>query len=266
MRLPLLVLTLAAMAQAAVNEQAIAEVAAGKLKVAKASWWGFDPADSTKALQAAINSNVPKLVVDNVGQPWVVTPLRLVSNQEIEFEKGVEVVAKKGEFKGTNDSLLSADLKENIILRGYGATLRMQRADYDGPDYKHAEWRHCLSLKSCSNVRVEGLTLAESGGDGIYLGTAKQWVTNLNVTIKDVVLDKNYRQGISVITAENLLIENTIMRDTAGTAPMAGIDFEPNHPQERLLNVVMRNCVTENNKGGGFVYYVPNLDASSEQR
>jgi hypothetical protein len=251
-------------AGAQVNQQAIADVAAGQLKEAKASWWGFDATDATACLQAAINSKVPKLTVDNVGKPWIVTPIKLVSNQEIVFEQGVEVLAKADEFKGGNASLFSARLAENITLTGYGVTLRMRRSDYDDATrYKKAEWRHVLQFHSCSNIKVYGLTLAESGGDGIYLGTGQAGVTNKNVHIKDVICDKNYRQGISVITAEDLLIENTIMRDTAGTAPQAGIDFEPNHPGERVVNCVMRNCVAENNNSWGYVAYLPPLNATS---
>ena len=251
-------------AHAQVNQPAIDDVAAGKLTEAKASWWGFDPEDATDCLQAAINSGVPKLTVDNLGKPWIVRPMQLASNQEIVFETGVEVLAKKGEFKGGNDALFKATLKENITLNGHGATLRMQRADYDGPEYAKAEWRHVLSFHSCTNVKVYGLTLTESGGDGIYLGTGKAGVTNKGFHIKDVVCDNNYRQGISVITAEDLLIENTILRDTGGTAPMAGIDFEPNHPEERLVNCVMRDCLTQGNKGYGYVMYVSPMEASSE--
>ena len=250
----ILILGLAlAPARGEVNRKAIEDVAAGKIKEARASWWGYNPEDSTQALQAAINSGVPKLVVDNVGQPWVVEPIRLAGNQEILFERGVEVLAKKGAFKGTTDVLFSARLMENITLRGYGATLRMRRDDYAGPAYARAEWRHCLAFYSCKDVKILGLTVAESGGDGIYLGNGKAGVSNKNFLIKDVVCDKNYRQGISVITAEDLLIEECVLKDTAGTAPMAGIDFEPNGPDERLVNIVMRNCLTERNAGGGYL-------------
>ncbi len=260
---PLSVITAAAPASAEVNRQAIADVAAGKITVAKASWWGFDLVDSTKALQAAINSGVPTLIVDKAPGPWIVTPIALASNQEIRFEEGVEVRAKRGEFKGSGDSLFTAKLKENITLIGYGATLRMWRADYDAPPYQKAEWRHLLNFYSCANVKILGLTLCESGGDGIYLGTAKAGVTNKNFVIKDVVCDKNYRQGISIISAENLLIENTVMRNTDGTAPRAGIDFEPNRPDERIVNCLMRNCLSENNAGAGYVAYLTPLDATS---
>lgn len=249
---------------AQVNQQAIKEVEAGKLKQAKASWWGFDPVDATACLQAAINSKVPRLIVDNVGKPWIVTPITLVSNQQITFQPGVEVLAKANEFHGSNDSLFNAYNLDHVSLIGYGATLRMRRSDYADPTrYKHAEWRHVLNIHSCSNLNIYGLVLAESGGDGIYLGADKPGVTNKNIHIKDVICDKNYRQGISVITADNLLIENTIMRDTAGTAPMAGIDFEPNNSSERISNCVLRNCTSENNDSWGYVAYLPQLKPTS---
>jgi hypothetical protein len=253
---------LSSYAVADVNQAAIADVMSGKVRVAKASWWGFDPVESTSALQAAINSRVPKLIVDNVGGPWIVDKITLVSNQEIVFEKGVEVRAKRGAFRGTGDSLFRADLQHDISLIGYGATLRMWRSDYAAAPYQKGEWRMALELDSCTNVRVYGLTLAESGGDGIYLGTAKKGVPNRNIHIKDCVLDRNYRQGISVINADNLLIENCVLQYTAGTAPSAGIDFEPNESDE-TIDCVMRNCVTRGNAGCGYAVYVPQLTAKS---
>lgn len=263
MTIAFVLLPLAAFAAGEVNQRMVNAVKSGKAVTAKASWWGFDPEDSTAALQAAIDSGAKKVVVDNLGKPWIVRPITLASDQEIVFEPGVEVLAKKGEFKGKGDCLFSSAGGKNITLTGRGATLRMRRADYAGPGYDKAEWRTVLSLRGCSNVKVLGLTLAESGGDGIYLGTATKGVTNSNVTIKDVVCDGNYRQGISVITAENLLIENTVMRNTGGTAPQSGIDFEPNDPTERLANIVLRNCKTEHNRGFGYQFHLTLLDASS---
>ncbi len=242
----------------------VAKVRAGRIKQAKASWWGFDPEDSTAILQAAIDSHVPKLIVDNPGKPWITRPLFAVSNQEILFEKGVVIEAKRGEFKGGNDSLFTIKEKHDVTLRGYGATLRMHREDYANPKlYSKAEWRMVLNILSSKNINVYGLTLALSGGDGIYLGVSKPGVPPENVLIKDVICDRNYRQGISVISARHLRIENTIMRDTAGTPPAAGIDFEPNGPSEELVDCVMRNCVSERNHGCGYAFYLPNLHADS---
>ena len=246
------------------NQAALAEVAAGTCREAHAAWWGFDPADATAALQAAIRSGVRKIIVENLGTPWVVDKLQLAGGQEIVFEPGVVVQAKRGAFHGTGDSLFSATLQTNITLTGRGATLRMWKSDYDDKaQYTHAEWRHVLSFKSCAGVQVTGLTLADSGGDGIYLGVARRGVPCSEVTIRDVVCTNNYRQGISVISARNLLLENCTLTDTWGTAPEAGIDFEPNHESEELVNCVMRNCVAANNRGDAFTFYLSPLRATS---
>lgn len=229
--------------------------------------FGFNELDSTAALQGAINTGAKKVIVPNMGKPWIVArTINLVSNQEIFFEPGVEVLAKKGEFKGRGDSLVLASNKENIILRGYGATLRMRKKDYQGPEYDPAEWRMGLSIRSCRNVQVLGLTIADSGGDGIYLGTVAGVTPSYNrdIIIRDVVCDNNHRQGMSVISAKNLLVENSAFNNTSGTAPMAGIDFEPNNPGEYLSNIVVRNCFFENNEKLGIHLWSKYLDQTSE--
>lgn len=247
------------------NNEAIAGVASGRRTEARASWWGYDPADSTTALQDAINSGVRKLVIEDMGTPWITDKLKLAGDQEIVFEKGVVVLARRGAFHGNNDCLFSAASKTNITLTGHGATLKMWKQDYDDSTrYKRAEWRNVLSFTSCSNVRVTGLTLADSGGDGIYLGSSQRGVPCSDVLIRNVSCINNYRQGISVISARNLLIEDCVLKDTGGTAPMAGIDFEPNHAWDELVNCVMRRCVSENNKGDAYAFYLPALRSESK--
>ncbi|WP_417849192.1 hypothetical protein [Thalassoglobus sp.] len=255
---------LAVVAVSDVDQSKIDDVKSGKITEARASWWGFDPVDSTKSLQSAIDSGAKRVIVEDMGQPWIVTPLRAASDQELVFEKGAVLQAKRGEFKGGTDSLLNIVNKKNVTVTGYGATFKMHRDDYAKAPYRKAEWRNTLLIRGSSNIKISGLTMIESGGDGIYLGVGSGGKTNKDIHILDVVLDKHYRQGISVITAENLLIENTIMKNTAGTNPMAGIDFEPNHANESLVNCVMRNCVAEDNTGVGYAFYLPNMTSKSK--
>ena len=61
-------------------DKELAEVKTGTRIEAKASWWGFNKEDSTHALQAAINSGVKKLIVDNTGSDWIVEPISLVND------------------------------------------------------------------------------------------------------------------------------------------------------------------------------------------
>ena len=247
--------------EAEANSAAVAEVLKGKRTVANAAWWGFDEQDSTDALQAAIDSGVEKLIVPNMGKDWIVKPLFLNSDdQEIFFEPGVVVMAKKGSFRGRNDSMFTAEHRRNITLRGYGATLRMRKKDYQSPPYEKAEWRAGLSWLGCQNVTVLGLTIRDTGGDGIYIA----WAKSKDLLIRDVVCDSNHRQGMSVTSAENLLVENCIFRNTLGTAPMSGIDLEPNQADEKMVNVIIRNCIFDNNSMMGMHMNLGHLNWDSE--
>ena len=250
--------------QVMTNEQAVREVETGQRDTANAAWWGFNPEESTHFLQSALRSKARKIIIPKMAQPWVVDKIELVGNKEIVLEPGVEIVAKRGAFRGKTDSLFTAMNQENLVIVGNGAILRMWRDDYAHPPYEKAEWRHCLSLRGCRNILIQGLTLCDSGGDGIYLGAGKGGEPNQNIVIRDVICDRNYRQGISVITARDLLIENVVLRNTGGTPPQAGIDFEPNRPTEVLSNCVMRNCIIENNRGYAIHLYAEAMDASSE--
>ncbi len=247
-----------------------AAVAAGTMAAAAAdgtvtaSSFGFDPNDYTEILQAALDSGARKIVIDKQASPWITRPLFARSDCEIVFARGTEVVAKKGAFLGKGDSLITLKRSRNVKLSGYGATLRMHRDDYAAPPYAKAEWRMSLNLLSCSNVVVEGLTLLESGGDGVYVGVTGKNGPCQDIVLRDLVCDRQYRQGISVISARNLLIERCILRDTGGTPPAAGIDFEPNHANEELTGIVMRDCTISNNQGIGLDFYLGQLDGTTK--
>ena len=253
----------ATLAAGAARPDLVAQVAAGTCREARVSWWGFDAEDSTRFLQAAIDSGVPRLIVDKMPTPWYTLPLQGAGNQTLVFEDGAEICAKRHAFAAKGACLLTYAGKSNVVLEGAG-TLRMWHQDYMAEPYEKSEWRHALSLLSCSNVVVKGMSFVDSGGDGIYLGVRGPVRKNVDVVICDVVCRDNHRQGISVISAENLLIENTQLLTTHGTAPQAGIDFEPNPPQEVLKNCVMRNCRAEGNAGAGFTTWAGQLNTASE--
>lgn len=246
------------------NPQAVEEVKSGVRTTANAAWWGFDAVDATERLQAALDSGAKSLLIPNMGEPWIVRPLTLRGDMEIMFEPGTLVLAKKDEFLGGGDSLFRATDVDNLVIRGYGATLRMRKKDYQNPPYKKAEWRMGISINGCKNVLIEGLRIESSGGDGVYIAGGSRFPWSEDVTVRNVVCDDHHRQGISVISAVNLLIENCLLANTLGTAPTAGIDLEPDGKDERLVNCVIRNCVMESNAGHGILVYMRQLTRESE--
>ncbi|MBP5638590.1 MAG: hypothetical protein J6X55_03865, partial [Victivallales bacterium] len=147
----LLCLSVTAFCQAAAPDK-VAQVTQGILKEARASWWGFNAEDSTESLIKAINSKVPKLIIDKMPSPWITAKTLVIpSNIEIIFEEGAVLEAKRGCFHGLTEYLVGISKVQNVTLRGLGkgATLRMHKADYHTDAYRKSEWRHTVSLLSC---------------------------------------------------------------------------------------------------------------------
>jgi hypothetical protein len=267
--------TVGPMAANAANPEAVREVLAGRRTTANAAWWGFREEDSTEALQAAIQSGAKRVMVPNMTKDWIVRPIKLAGDQELILEDGVVITAKRGEYRGRGDSVFTAQDVSNLTIRGYGATIRMQKEDYiygrvladlkwdrQFGQYPRAEWRMTLSLRGVSNVKVYGVTLRDSGGDGIYVAGGAQKYSR-NIHIKDVDCDNHYRQGISVISVDGLLVENSVFRNTWGTPPSAGVDIEPDSPAERVRDLVFRNCRFEDNYGDGIEIFLAHLKPES---
>ena len=226
----------------------------------KVSSFGFDPEDSTRFLQAAFDSDAPVIRVDKMPSPWVTAPLKGFSNKRVIFDDGAEVVAKAGAFTSPSANLMHFINCSNVTLSGH-ATLRMRKADYLKAPYAKSEHRHALNFYGCRNISIEGLTIAESGGDGIYLGQGRGACRD--IVLREVVCTGNYRQAVSVISVDGLLVERCTFKDTAGTPPAAGIDFEPNRKQQSICNVTLRDSVFENNAGCGIEFHLMHLDATS---
>ena len=247
----------------------IAEVRSGQRQEAFASWWGFDRANATGCLQAAINSGVKKLTIDNVGHEWIVDPIQLAGNQEIVFARGVVVRARPGGFKDKNDCLFKAVDASNIVLRGEGTVLlKMNKTDYQRPElYSPAEWRHTLALLSCEQVTIKNLQIQSSGGDGIYIGNSdspKAPAYCKDILIERVIATDHHRQGISIISARNLTVRNCVFNNTSGTMPQSGIDFEPNQSGECLVNCLLDNCEFNGNRGSGIEFFFNPLNEQSQ--
>lgn len=227
--------------------------------------YGFNETDATVSIQNALDSQHDTIVIDNTGRDWIVKPLFVPSNKIVIFQPGVVLTAKQGEFQGLKDALITVTNANNIKILGYGATLRMRKADYQNTAlYTHSEWRHAINIqayvdKPVSNIVIRGFKIEKSGGDGILVGGISGYpnsdpVQPQNVLIQDVTCDDNHRQGISVTGGINVRVVNSTMKNTRGTAPQAGIDWEPDW--ERLSDVSMTNCYIANNTVSGLMMYL----------
>lgn len=227
----------------------------------KASSFGFDPYDSTEAIIKAFTANVDTIIVDKQESDWIVKPIILsgISNKTIIFEEGVVLKAKQGAFTNRYDQLFKMRNAKNIKIIGYEATFKMEKSEYTSD-----EWRHGISLRKCRNISIIGLTIRDSGGDGIYIAGIEKGSYSEDIHIEDIKSINNKRQGMSVISVQNLLVKNCLFTSTKGTLPEAGVDIEPNNPEDRIVNVVFENCSFIENNHAGIVLALSKLNSSSK--
>jgi hypothetical protein len=174
---------------------------------------------------------------------------------------GVEWRALPGAFPKAKNCLLSLKAADDVSLAGYGARLCMNKAEY-----REGEWRHALSLRACRRVSILGLAIDSSGGDGIMIGSNRQPGRDHceNILIRDCALSGHRRQGISVISAQDVSIERTYIGGTEGTPPACGIDFEPDRPEERLVRCRVIDCIFDRNDNAAFLVFLGALGPESE--
>jgi len=228
--------------------------------------------DNTSLIQGFLNNATYTKIIIQPGAgnaSWPVRPLFFNhSSTEIHLDANTVLEALAGGYPNGSDCVLKATSLNNIKVTGdSGARILMHKDEYAA--LAAAEWRHALNFMSCSNVTVSDVTLASTGGDGIYLGDATGTGYCSNVIITNVTVDGAARNGLSVISVDGLTVTGCTFKNTQGQGnaaaggPWAGIDLEPNNSSEQLRNIVVDNCAFLNNGYCGFLQYTPMLSGSS---
>lgn len=232
---------------------------AGNGDIVKAASFGFNPTNATSCLQNAFDSGASIVVLERQASDWVVGPLWLRSNTEIVIGSNVTVRALKGDFKKKADSLFSAVNVSNVTIRGEGGSLIvMEKKDYQNKElYMPGEHRHAINIRNSQTIAVSNLTVKSSGGDGVYLARVH------DARIENVDCLDHHRQGMSIISARNLLVRNCSFCDTKGTPPSAGVDFEPNRGGGFFENIRFERCTFKGNAASGLSLYLKNMTAAN---
>lgn len=234
--------------------------------------WGYDPTDATAFLQSALNADHAHDVVRIDGIPgtvWYTDPLFLHRNDfTLLVAPGVSVVARAGQFDAPGACLLTLDQRSQIVIEGYDAVFGMQRPEYEL--LNNSDARHVIQILGGQDITIRGLELRDGGGDGIHIGPAYAGafgvapsVPATNVRVTGCLIDNNYRRAISVVDANGVFIEHSLMQNTRGAAPQSGIGFAPFADHHRLTNIVVHHCSILDNGGTGMAYELFALRATS---
>ena len=179
--------------------------------------------------------------------------LTLSNNTKCELENNV-IFKLKPQSVG-NYNIFDLTNKENITINGT-LTIVGDKERHNGTT---GEWGHGLVLSGSKNITIDYINVSYCWGDGIYLGSHNK-LPSENITINKIISDNNGRLGVAFVSCKNVFIDTIIATNTNGTAPQAGIDFEPNVATDYLQNISINNLITNNNLGGSMWAVVDKTD------
>jgi len=143
-----------------------------------------------------------------------------------------------------NYSVISFVNVNNVTLAG--GQVRGERYGHLGSTGEHGR---VLGIWSSMDIELVNTIISDAWGDGIYVWDDSSNNSN-NIHLCNVIVKNSRRQGIGIVGADNVLIENSKILDSSGTSPESGINCEPN-PGQQVTNVVIRNCEISGNVGVG---------------
>jgi Right handed beta helix region len=195
-----------------------------------------------------------------------ISPLYLPSKITLLLDSGVTIQGLPGFVDGQR--LLNIVDVSAVQIIGYGAFLKMNRAEY-----KSGEYRDCLSIKGSSLIAVKGVTCLTPGGAGVYVGASDNKPFSEDVTIEDVRVENSLRAGLEVISARNLAVRRSHFVDSHGSEKSgphrsvvekaSGILMMPGGAGARLDNIRLEENATSHSEGDGLRVVLSRLTASS---
>ncbi len=219
--------------------------------------------NETIGFQKALNASVGKVlfIPKQQGKYYLTRQLRIPSNTKLVFDSNV-IVQATDDLKQDHanfEVLFRIENANNINIQANNALFRMNKSAYSG------EHNHIFMINGSSKVLINKARANNSGGDGFYIGAYKSNKKLCeDITITNSVADNNRRQGVSVISAKNLLIDHCVFKNTSGTSPQSGLDIEPNKYSDILENIVIKNCKSQENAGRGFMFAISSFDSRSK--
>lgn len=127
--------------------------------------------------------------------------------------------------------------KNNVYI-GYAnidGSKELETLAPDGNDYGMG-----IAIYGASNVTIDHPVIRDCWGDGLYVA-ANGAVAPTGILINCPHILGVRRNGISVISANGLVINEPVVERVVDTAPRAGIDFEPNLNTDVLKNIKVIN-------------------------
>jgi hypothetical protein len=105
------------------------------------------------------------------------------------------------------------------------------------------EWNHAIAImadgSNISNILIKGLSAKDIRGDGVYIGNTIKGGYPIRVTVENVIVENCFRNGISVVSGDQIRIKNINVNKVG----LYAIDIESDPIDIPLQNIVIENVV-----------------------
>ena len=171
--------------------------------------------------------------------------LQLTNDYMVDLTKGL-VLPSNFHLVGDNEHKLYGKTPYNLTHYGilkisnvHDITIENLNIDgvKSGNQASTGEWGHCISiLDNAYNIDIRNCHLYNAFGDGIEMGGVSH-----HISVKDCHIENCRRQGISILSNYDVLIENLKINNISGTLPQHAIDIEPFENTAYIDNIIIRN-------------------------
>jgi hypothetical protein len=186
-----------------------------------------------------------------LGVPVVLTPLSVVfttvgivvpSNTRL---NGNGATIKSGISSGTYTPTIALTSVSNVIIQNL-------KVDGNKAAFASSEFKHGLSMRTCTDILLQNCTFTANNGDGIAIAGDNVSTWSERITLENVSCTYNNRNGLSVMACKTLRVLHGSYSFSQGTLPQAGIDIEPNNPTDWIQDLVFTDVLMTNNASTGF--------------
>lgn len=171
--------------------------------------------------------------IDSVGLMDEEKGIILKSNIELDLN-GSKLIIK--ENSSPYYSAITVQNVDNVIIKNGTIVGDKEKHNFTTID---DQWGFGISIKDAFNIEINNIEIYDTIGDGIYISKINK--NPNNISVKNCNIYRTRRQGISVISGENLEIYNNEIHDIYGHNPQSAIDLESNNDNHQIQNVEIYN-------------------------
>lgn len=121
------------------------------------------------------------------------------------------------------------------------------------------EWGYGINVLESENVIIDGVEIENCLGDCIsidgYDYDERPLTQSKHVIVRNCKLHGSRRQGISITSGVDILIDSCEIYDISGTNPQSGIDLEQSVPNQIIKDIKLRNLYIHDTKNQSVLVY-----------